>query len=152
MDAEEAWLVPLIQDADGRMVETWAMECRNGLYYTTDKSVSKTTVAVEYGPQLVGGPAIFFAFKLGVSDIYSKALPTIALQKTSTRKATTEDMAKGAQQLPLAWIQSRTSGRESGLAGRPSQSTSTGSRIGTDAKLFSIIVCAGALRLAAVFQ
>jgi hypothetical protein len=31
---EEAWLVPLVQDEDGRMVETWAMECRTGLYYT----------------------------------------------------------------------------------------------------------------------
>ena len=33
MDAEEAWLVPLVQDADGRMVETWAPECTSGLYY-----------------------------------------------------------------------------------------------------------------------
>jgi hypothetical protein len=90
MDAEEAWLVPLIQDEDGRMVETWAMECRNGLYYTTDKSVSKTPVAVEYGPQLVSGSAIFLAFKLGVTDIYSKALPTTALQKTSSQKTTVE--------------------------------------------------------------
>ena len=35
-----------------------------------DKSVSKTVVAVEYGPQLVSGGAVFFAFKLGVSDLY----------------------------------------------------------------------------------
>jgi hypothetical protein len=90
MDAEEAWLVPLIQDEDGRMVETWAMECRNGLYYTTDASVSKTPVAVEYGPQLVSGSAIFLAFKLGVTDIYSKSLPTAALQKTSSQKTTVE--------------------------------------------------------------
>jgi hypothetical protein len=47
-------------------------------------------VAVEYGPQLVSGSAIFLAFKLGVTDIYSKALPTIALQKTSSQKTTVE--------------------------------------------------------------
>ncbi len=47
-------------------------------------------VVVEYGPQLVSGSAIFLAFKLGVTDIYSKTLPTIALHKTSSRKATVE--------------------------------------------------------------
>jgi hypothetical protein len=34
-------------------------------------------VTVEYGPQLVNGSAIFLAFKLGVTDIYSKTLPTV---------------------------------------------------------------------------
>jgi hypothetical protein len=101
MDAEEAWLVPLIQDEDGRMVETWATECRNGLYYTTDKSVSKTPVAVEYGPQLVSGSAIFLAFKLGVTDIYSKALPTVALQKTSAQRATEEGASVALCVAPL---------------------------------------------------
>ena len=45
-------------------------------------------VTVEYGPQLVNGSAIFLAFKLGVTDIYSKTLPTIALQKTASRRTT----------------------------------------------------------------
>ena len=55
-----------------------------------DKLLSKTPVVVEYSPQLVTGSAIFLAFKLGVTDIYSKALPTIALQKTSSQKTTVE--------------------------------------------------------------
>jgi hypothetical protein len=45
-------------------------------------------VTVEYGPQLVNGSAIFLAFKLGVTDIYSKTLPTVALQKTASRRTT----------------------------------------------------------------
>ena len=47
-------------------------------------------MVVEYSPQLVTGSAIFLAFKLGVTDIYSKALPTTALQKTSSQKTTVE--------------------------------------------------------------
>ena len=126
VDAEEAWIVPLIQDADGRIVETYAVECRSGLYYmkcvvpsprsprpalprsilpaaqrrqdvrtsarvcavrrSTDPSMRMVTV--EYGPQLVNGSAIFLAFKLGVTDIYSKTLPTVALQKTASRRTT----------------------------------------------------------------
>jgi hypothetical protein len=111
VDGEEAWIVPLIQDADGRIVETYAVECRSGLYYmkcvvpaaqrrqdvrtsarvcavrrSTDPSMRMVTV--EYGPQLVNGSAIFLAFKLGVTDIYSKTLPTVALQKTASRRTT----------------------------------------------------------------
>ena len=77
------------------------MECRNGLYYTTDKSVSKTPVAVEYGPQLVSGSAIFLAFKLGVTDIYSKSLPTTALQKTSSQRTTVEGACFARRARPM---------------------------------------------------
>ena len=55
-----------------------------------DTSLSKTPVTVDYGPQIVSGSAVFLAFKLGVSDVYSKTLPTIALQKTSSQKTTAE--------------------------------------------------------------
>ena len=70
-----------------------------------DRSVSKTSVAVEYGPQLVSGAAIFLAFKLGAMDIYSKLLPTVALQKTSSQRATAEGAfpsPKAAKVCPLA--------------------------------------------------
>ena len=64
--------------------------CIVALPFHRDTSVSRTPVTVEYGPQLVSGSALFLAFKLGVTDIYSKTLPTIALHKTSSRKATAE--------------------------------------------------------------
>ena len=73
-----------------RLAGTLSASVASALHVCRDKSVSKTTVVVEYGPQLVSGSAIFLAFKLGVSDIYSKTLPSIALQKTSSQKATVE--------------------------------------------------------------
>ena len=64
--------------------------CIVALPFHRDTSVSRTPVTVEYGPQLVSGSALFLAFKLGVTEIYSKTLPTVALQKTSTQRATEE--------------------------------------------------------------
>ena len=66
-----------------------------------DTSVSRTPVSVEYGPQLVSGSTLFLAFKLGVTDIYSKTLPTVALQKTSTQRATEEGASVALSVVPL---------------------------------------------------
>jgi hypothetical protein len=106
-------------------------------------------VVVEYGPQLVSGSAIFLAFKLGVTDIYSKTLPTIALHKTSSRKATVEgapavhalypspgivatdihrrfaDVSKGGTDVPLSW--SKTARSNGGTTTVKLGSTSAGS-------------------------
>ena len=120
-------------------------------------------VVVEYGPQLVSGSAIFLAFKLGVTDIYSKTLPTIALHKTSSRKATVEgapavhalgivatdihrlfaDVSKGGTDVPLSW--SKTARSNGGTTTVKLGSTSAGSegaRICSAVKLLSFCLVA----------
>ncbi len=77
--------------------------------------MSKMPVAVDYGPQLVSGTAIFLAFQLGVTDIYSKTLPTIALQKTTLRKTT----VGGPPRTHLAQRTSSAPAGASDLAVRP---------------------------------
>jgi len=75
------WIVPMVQNADGVLVETVVADCIGSLFYTTD--TSRLPITVQFQPKIWKGLDIFVGLKLGATDSLRKVLTTTALQKTA---------------------------------------------------------------------
>jgi len=101
--SERLVIVPLLEDGEGKVIDTPNPECKSSIVYQ-----DSSKIVITYEARSFIGNNVLTALKLSVSDIRSRKLSTIGLRKSSSRRRAdgAAGQTKGGEPLgpaPFAW-------------------------------------------------